>query len=108
MTISLTNIGVVANSTRELVQDVRLKVLWYRVLVSKNATQSSVGAENNQKFAIRDMLTDVFPKSVTNFEGQFSKVWQYDHLLRFFIIFGGRLFLITFVHEGSNTVVDKL
>ena len=75
VTISLTNIGVVANSTRELVQNVRLKVLWYRVLESENATQSSVGAENNQKFAIGDMLADIFPKSVTNFEGQFSKVW---------------------------------
>ena len=81
VTVSLTDIGVVANSTRELVQDVRLKVMWYRVFESKNATQSLIRAKNYQKFAIFDVLLDVLTNSVANFEGPFSKVWQYDHLL---------------------------
>ena len=108
VTVSLTDIGVVANSTRELVQDVRLKVMWYRVFESKNATQSSIRAKNNQKFAIFDVLLDVLTNTVANFEGQFSKVWQYDHLLRYFVDVGRGRFLVTFVHEGCNAVVHKL
>ena len=66
--ISLTNIGMVAHSTLKLVQDVRLKPLWYRVLESKNAFQSTLGSKNDQKFDVRCVFVDVSLKSFPDFQ----------------------------------------